>query len=160
MARITFLYRFEGQSNAGPGTSDDATATDTNAPRSRREIMWQGFVGNNITLDGISCQFKNTLFKSSLSLTPFSLKHVAHDHRVVHWCQGHRREEVTLRPALSDCNVITHTTPSLHEKCPIRRKDVEEEVFEDMADRRVKPPQPAKLYCRTRNRQRLGLDTM
>ncbi len=54
---------FEVQSNTGPGTSSDATTTDTNAPRSRREIMRQGFVGDNITLDGISCQFKNALFQ-------------------------------------------------------------------------------------------------
>lgn len=43
----------------------------------------------------------------------------------MHRYPGYRREEVTLRPVLPDCKVITHATPSVHEKCLIWRKDVD-----------------------------------
>ncbi len=36
----------------------------------------------------------------------------------------------TGRPVLSDCKVITHATPSLHEKCLICGKDIEEGQFD------------------------------
>ncbi|PBL03924.1 hypothetical protein ARMGADRAFT_37969 [Armillaria gallica] len=109
---------------------DTVATIDVNLSRPRREIMWQGVGGNDINLDGISSQFKTAV--SSLSFSLFSLEHIARTargYRTVHRCPGYRREEVTLRPVLSDCKVIMHATPSLHEKCQICEKVVEEGQF-------------------------------
>ncbi len=116
--------------NTTSGKPNTAATIDANLSRSRREIMWQGVGGNSTTLDDISYQFKAAV--SSLSFALFSLEHIARtagSYRTVHRCPGYRREEVTLRPVLSDCKVITHATPSLHEKCLICGKDVEEGKF-------------------------------
>ncbi|KAK0495210.1 hypothetical protein EDD18DRAFT_266364 [Armillaria luteobubalina] len=118
-----------GQMNMASGTPDTAATLDANPSRSRREIMWQGIGGNDITLEDISYQFKTAV--SSLSFSLFPLEHIARTgrgYRIMHRCPGYQREEVTLRPVLSDCKVITHTTP-LHEKCLICGKDVEEGEF-------------------------------
>ncbi len=103
---------------------------DANLSQSRREIIWQRVGENSVTLDDISHQFETAV--DSLSFTLFSLEHVARTvrgHRTVHRCPGYRREEVTLTPVLSDCKVITHATPSLHEKCVICGQHVEEGLF-------------------------------
>ncbi len=128
----------EGQMNANSGEPNVAATIDVNLSRSRREIMWQGVGGNDVTLDDISYQFKTAV--SSLSFTLFSLEHIARTargYRTVHRCPGYRREEVALRPVLSDCKVITHTTPSLHEKCLICGKDVKEGQFNCRCGQRV-----------------------
>ncbi|KAK0235603.1 hypothetical protein EDD85DRAFT_937617 [Armillaria nabsnona] len=120
----------EGQMNTTSSKPDTAATIDAILSRSRREIMWQGVGGNSTTLDDISYQFKTAI--SSLSFALFSLEHIARtarSYRTVHRCPGYRREEVTFRPVLSDCKVITHATPSLHEKCLICGKDVEEGQF-------------------------------
>ncbi|KAK0449886.1 hypothetical protein EV421DRAFT_1289735 [Armillaria borealis] len=120
--------------NTASGKPDTVATINANLSRSRREIMWQGVGGNNITLDEISYQFKTAV--SSLSFSLFSLEHMERTggtaggyYHIVHRCPGYRREEVTLRPVLSDCKVITHATPSLHEKCLICGKDVEKGLF-------------------------------
>ncbi|PBL03693.1 hypothetical protein ARMGADRAFT_1070201 [Armillaria gallica] len=120
----------EDQINTASDKPDTVATIDANLSRLRREIMWQGVGGNNMTLDDISYQFKTVV--SSLSFTLFSLEHVARTargYRTVHRCPGYRRQEVTLRPVLSDCKVITHVTPFLHERCMICGKDVEEGQF-------------------------------
>ncbi|PBK64177.1 hypothetical protein ARMSODRAFT_962338 [Armillaria solidipes] len=125
----------EGESNAAPGKPSAAATIDANLSRSRREIIWQRVGGNSVTLDDISHQFETAV--ESLSFTLFSLEHVARtarDRRTVHRCPGYRREEVTLRPVLSDCKVITHATPSLHEKCVICGQHVEEGLFSCICD--------------------------
>ncbi|SJL11676.1 uncharacterized protein ARMOST_15082 [Armillaria ostoyae] len=120
----------EGESNAAPGKPSAAVTIDANLSQSRREIIWQRLGGNSVTLDDISHQFETGV--ESLSFTLFSLEYVARtarNRRTVHRCPGYRREEVTLRPVLSDCKVITHATPSLHEKCVICGQHVEEGPF-------------------------------
>ncbi len=120
------------------GKPDTVATIDANLSPSRREIMWQGVGGNDITLDGISYQFKTAV--SSLSFTLFSLEYItrpARGYRTVHRCPGYRREEVTLRPVLSDCKVTMHATPSLHEKCLICGKVVEEGQFDCRCGRRT-----------------------
>ncbi len=93
--------------------------------------MWEEINGSSVVLDDISHQFATAV--ESLSFTLFLLKCVAriswHSDDTVHRCPGYRREEVTLMPVLSECKVITHVTPFLHEKCLICGKDVEEGKF-------------------------------
>ncbi|PBL03945.1 hypothetical protein ARMGADRAFT_1056939 [Armillaria gallica] len=100
--------------------------------RPRREVTWQGSggAGSSVTLDDISRQFKNAL--ASLSFASYSSKHRARsirDFQTVGDYEGYRRENVTFGPGLSDCLVVTNTTPSLHEECIICGKDVEAGIF-------------------------------
>ncbi len=120
----------KGQTNRA--FDEFATTIGAILSRSRREVSWQGSggAGSSVTLDDISRRFKNAL--SSLSFASYSVKHRARsirDFQTVGDYEGYRREKVTFRPVLSDCLVVTNTTPSLHEKCLICGKDVEARIF-------------------------------
>ncbi|KAK0469966.1 uncharacterized protein EV420DRAFT_82304 [Desarmillaria tabescens] len=104
--------------------------------RPRREIIWVSLTDDTITLKDVSRQYKDIL--ESFPFSPFYLEpemRTAGVYRLVHRCQGYRREEVTFKPAISDCKVVMYVTPALHEKCVVCGRDVE--VFRCICGRRM-----------------------
>ncbi|PBK87246.1 hypothetical protein ARMGADRAFT_1168615 [Armillaria gallica] len=77
-------------------------------------------------------QFQDLQLKITTLLTLYDVVQ-----RTVRRYPGYRREEATLRPVLPDCKVITHATPSVHEKCLIWRKDVD--LFSGKHGQRISP---------------------
>ncbi|SJK99991.1 uncharacterized protein ARMOST_03302 [Armillaria ostoyae] len=114
-----------------PTTDTEISAEDSwDVSPPRREITWENLTDITVTLKDVSRQYQDIL--ESLTFVPFHLEpemRTAGVYRLVHRCQGYRREEVTLKPIIVDCKVITYVTPALHEKCSICGRDVEEGVF-------------------------------
>ncbi|KAK0484253.1 hypothetical protein EDD18DRAFT_716643 [Armillaria luteobubalina] len=106
------------------------TMIDAILSSSPREAAWwkrTAGTGSSVTLDGISCRFKNAL--SPLPSTLYLSKPMArsiHDFQTVGNYEGYQREKVIFERVLSDCLVMT---ASLLEKCIICGKDVEAGVF-------------------------------
>ena len=97
----------------------------------RQELVWRPPTHGTIILSEISRDFQYFLNVNISSLEPALSRRRGHySTRTPHRCPGYNRTEITLTPDITRSAIVTHSSPTLHEICPVCREVVKDtEVF-------------------------------
>ena len=97
----------------------------------RQELIWKSATGVRVTLDDISLQFQDFLYSHPPSSEPIlNRRRGRYMTRTSHRCPGYNRIEITLTPNIGDSAIVSHSSPTPGEICPVCKEVVREvEVF-------------------------------
>lgn len=97
----------------------------------RQELIWKSATGVRVTLDDISLQFQDFLYSHPPSSEPIlNRRRGRYMARTSHRCPGYNRIEITLTPDISRSAIVSHSSPTPGEICPVCKEVVREaEVF-------------------------------
>ena len=97
----------------------------------RQELIWKSAAGVRVTLDDISLQFQDFLYSHPPSSEPIlNRRRGRYMTRTSHRCPGYNRIEITLTPDIGRSAIVSHSSPTPGEICPVCKEVVREaEVF-------------------------------
>ena len=114
------------------GATQSAPKSDSKPVlKQRQELIWRPPAHKTIILSEISRDFQYFLNANRSSLEPaLSRRRSRYTARTPHRCPGYNRIEITLTPDITRSVIVTHSSPTLHEICPVCREVVKDtEVF-------------------------------
>ncbi|EDQ99816.1 uncharacterized protein LACBIDRAFT_334709 [Laccaria bicolor S238N-H82] len=86
----------------------------------RQELIWKSATGVRVTLDDISLQFQDFLYSHPPSSEPIlNRRRGRYMARTSHRCPGYNRIEITLTPDISRSAIVSHSSPTPGEICPV-----------------------------------------
>ena len=119
--------------HASPGLTGGRTllAPSPQQPDGRRqELIWKSATGVKVTLDDISRQFRDFLYPHPPSSEVILNRRGRYMARTSHRCPGYNRIEITLTPDISRSAIVSHSSPTPGEICPVCKEVVREaEIF-------------------------------
>ncbi|KDR80457.1 hypothetical protein GALMADRAFT_242914 [Galerina marginata CBS 339.88] len=125
----------DSSSLAAPASSSATTTMPP--PRSpqcpsgrRQELTWKPLEADTVTLKDISRQFQSFLnFHRSSSEPVLSRRRGRYRVRTSHRCPGYSRIEVTLTTDILRSAIVSHSSPTPGEICPVCGEVVKEEIL-------------------------------
>ena len=129
----------KGNARSDPSTRTPST-TEPQIPYmqcSRHELVWKSQSTKNVSLNTISRQFQAFLIASNTSSKPRLHRYCGrYPKQTAHRCPGYRRVEITLTADITQSAIVSHSTPTAQEICPICNEVVaDEEIFNCMCGR-------------------------
>jgi len=86
----------------------------------RQELVWRPPTHETIILSEIFRDFQYFLDTNRSSLEPtLNRRRGRYTARTPHRCPGYNRIEITLTPKITRSAIVTHSSPTLHEICPV-----------------------------------------
>lgn len=94
----------------------------------RQELIWKSATQVRVTLDDISLQFQDFLYTHPPPI--LNRRRGRYMARTSHRCPGYNRIEITLTPDIGRSAIVSHSSPTPGEICPVCKEVVgEAEVF-------------------------------
>ncbi|KAF8816903.1 hypothetical protein BYT27DRAFT_7153946 [Phlegmacium glaucopus] len=156
-----------GQFANGSGISNSSTSIDLATPSTvlgrqpsrrspqrpsgrRRELVWKLPTSEAVALNDISCQFQDFL-NTHLSSSEYALNRRPgrYTSRTPHRCPGYNRIEITLTANIMRSAIVSHSSPTPHEICPVCKEVVKDaEIFNCLCGSNDDESQPT-VQCST-----------
>ncbi|KAF8814347.1 hypothetical protein BYT27DRAFT_7130055 [Phlegmacium glaucopus] len=124
-----------GKFDNGSGISNSSTALGRQpsgrSPRRpsgrRRQLVWKSPGAEAVALSDISYQFQDFL-NTHLSSSTSALNHRPgrYTARTPHRCPGYNRIEITLTANITHSAIVSHSSPTPHEICPVCKEVVKD----------------------------------
>lgn len=128
---------FDDDSFSSSAPASSSATTRKPSPRSsrcpsgrRQELVWKSLTADTVTLKDISCHFQSFLtYHRSSSEPVLSRRRGRYTARTSHRCPGYSRIEVTLTTDILRSAIVSHSSPTPGEICPVCKEVVEEEIL-------------------------------
>ncbi|KDR80452.1 hypothetical protein GALMADRAFT_154066 [Galerina marginata CBS 339.88] len=125
---------FDDNSSSSTAPASSSATTRKPSPRSpsgrRQELVWRSPAADAVTLKDISRQFQSFLnFQHSSSKPILSRRRGRYTARMSHRCPGYSRIEVTLTTDILRSAIVSHSSPTPGEICPVCTEVVKEEIL-------------------------------
>ena len=113
-----------GATQSGPKLTSSSKSVLKRRPNGhRQELVWRPPAHETIILSEISRDFQCFLEANISSLEPaLSCRRGRYTARSPHRCPGYNRIEVTLTPDITRSTIVTYSSPTLDEICPVVEK--------------------------------------
>ena len=96
----------------------------------RQELIWKSATGVRVTLDDISRQFLDFHSHPPSPEVILNRRRGRDMARTSHRCPGYNRIEIILTPDIKRSAIVSHSSPTPNEICPVCKEVVREgEVF-------------------------------